>query len=55
MPNIRSKSQYEPSAMVMKSPQLTISLKTISEKFEYSLYSADLDRPKKANHMNSIS
>ena len=41
MPNIYSKSQYEksPSGMVLKSPQLTISIKLIAENIEDAIKS----------------
>ena len=39
MPNIYSKSQYakKTCGMVLKTPQLTISIKLVTENYEYAL------------------
>ena len=54
MPNIYFKSQYanKPDGMVLKSPQLIISNKLITENVEYALKSADRPKPTAVFHIN---
>ena len=54
MPNIYSKSPYvkKTNGVVLKRPQLKISIKLIKDNFEYTLNSADRMKPTTVFHIN---